>query len=92
MNVVYLFFNRPDKTRSSFARIREVKPERLYLVADGPRLTYQRTFRDVLKRANWSSILIGRAKCFETLQTRIWGAAAAFPLGLRTPLRILIGR
>lgn len=35
--VVLCAFNRPDVTAKVFARIREVRPQRLLLVADGPR-------------------------------------------------------
>lgn len=35
--VLLLVFNRPDKTRAVFELIREVKPARLFVAADGPR-------------------------------------------------------
>lgn len=35
--VLLIIFNRPDTTRLVFDRIREVKPERLFIAADGPR-------------------------------------------------------
>lgn len=35
--VLFIVFNRPDTTRKVFDRIREVKPSRLYIAADGPR-------------------------------------------------------
>lgn len=35
--VIYIFFNRPGLTRVSFSIIREQRPQRLYLVSDGPR-------------------------------------------------------
>ncbi len=35
--VVLLVFNRPDPTARVFARIREARPARLFVVADGPR-------------------------------------------------------
>ncbi|MDD5200105.1 MAG: hypothetical protein PHC88_09915 [Terrimicrobiaceae bacterium] len=35
--VIYIFFNRPNVTRRTFAAIRRVRPSRLYLIADGPR-------------------------------------------------------
>ena len=35
--VAFFVFNRPDFTVQSFARIREARPSRLYVVADGPR-------------------------------------------------------
>lgn len=37
--VIFIFFNRPDVTRRSFAAIRARRPSRLYLIADGPRPT-----------------------------------------------------
>lgn len=35
--ILFLVFNRPDTTRTVFNRIREVRPERLYVAADAPR-------------------------------------------------------
>jgi hypothetical protein len=35
--VLMLVFNRPDKTRLAFERIRRARPERLFIAADGPR-------------------------------------------------------
>lgn len=35
--VMMIVFNRPDHTRKVFEKIREVKPKRLYIGADGPR-------------------------------------------------------
>lgn len=35
--VLFLVFNRPDTTRRVFAAIREVRPKRLFIAADGPR-------------------------------------------------------
>ena len=35
--LLFLVFNRPDTTRLVFEKIREVKPSRLYVAADGPR-------------------------------------------------------
>lgn len=35
--VLFLVFNRPDKTRAIFETIRAARPERLYVAADGPR-------------------------------------------------------
>lgn len=37
MNVVLMMFNRPAETRRVFERIREARPEALFVVADGPR-------------------------------------------------------
>ena len=35
--VLFLIFNRPEETRRVFDRIKEVKPSKLYIAADGPR-------------------------------------------------------
>lgn len=35
--ILFIIFNRPDVTRTVFDRIREVKPRRLFVAADGPR-------------------------------------------------------
>ena len=35
--VLFILFNRPDTTRRVFEAIRQVKPSRLYIAADGPR-------------------------------------------------------
>ena len=37
--VLFLIFNRPDTTKQVFEAIREAKPRRLYVMADGPRLS-----------------------------------------------------
>ena len=36
-SILLLVFNRPDTTEKVFSRVREVKPEKLYIAADGPR-------------------------------------------------------
>ncbi len=36
--VALIIFNRPDTTRRVFERIREAKPEKLYIIADAPRV------------------------------------------------------
>ena len=35
--VVFIIFNRPSLTRLSLGRIREARPSKLYILADGPR-------------------------------------------------------
>jgi hypothetical protein len=35
--VVFIIFNRPDTTKKVFERIREAKPTKLFVIADGPR-------------------------------------------------------
>lgn len=37
--IIYVFFNRPDVTRRTFSVLRQIRPSRLYLIADGPRAT-----------------------------------------------------
>lgn len=35
--ILFLVFNRPDTTRKVFEKIRQIKPQKLYIAADGPR-------------------------------------------------------
>ena len=35
--VIYILFNRPEVTRQTFGALRQLRPARLYLIADGPR-------------------------------------------------------
>src|SRR5215475_5932578 len=57
--IVYNIFNRPSETLRVFDRIREARPEKLLIIADGPRSSRpgeaalcQET-RDVLGRVDW---------------------------------------
>lgn len=36
--ILFLVFNRPEETRMVFSEIRRIRPKRLYLAADGPRM------------------------------------------------------
>ncbi|MER2998309.1 nucleotide-diphospho-sugar transferase [Pontibacter populi] len=36
--ILFIVFNRPQKTQQVFEKIREIKPTKLYVAADGPRL------------------------------------------------------
>jgi hypothetical protein len=38
--ILFIIFNRPETTRQVFSRIRDAKPTRLYIAADGPRSTH----------------------------------------------------
>jgi hypothetical protein len=44
--VAFFLFNRPEHTLRVFARIREARPERLFLIADGPRHEAERALCD----------------------------------------------
>jgi hypothetical protein len=44
--VLLILFNRPDTTAQVFARIRDARPPRLYLAADGPRLSRPQDTQD----------------------------------------------
>lgn len=57
--VLLLIFNRPDKTKRAFERIRKARPAQLYVAADGPREEHAgeaarcRAARDVVTQVNW---------------------------------------
>lgn len=57
--ILFLVFNRPDKTRAAFEIIRAVQPKYLYVAADGPRpdklgeLENCQQVRDIATNINW---------------------------------------
>ncbi len=57
--IIFLIFNRPSETFRVFERIREARPEKLLIVADGPRsnrlgeAALCRRTREVLNRVDW---------------------------------------
>ena len=58
--VVLIIFNRPDLTRQVLEKIEDAKPERLFIISDGPRqakvgedLLVQKT-RDIVKNVSWN--------------------------------------
>jgi hypothetical protein len=59
MNVLYLIFNRPQLQIDSFAKIRNAKPSRLFIAADGPRVDVSHDFercaqaRKIVEGIDW---------------------------------------
>lgn len=57
--VLFMIFNRPELTRASFAAIRQARPPRLYVAADGPRPDHApdaelcREVREIATAVNW---------------------------------------
>jgi hypothetical protein len=57
--VLFLVFNRPNKTKQVFDRIRSVKPKFFYISADGPRVNKQgesdlcKEVRDIIGKIDW---------------------------------------
>lgn len=57
--VLFLIFNRPDETERALHRIREARPQRLYVAADGPRLDRPEEpgkceqVREIATRVDW---------------------------------------
>ena len=47
--VLFLLFNRPDTTTHVFEKIRQIKPQRLYVASDGPRESYDGEIEKVIK-------------------------------------------
>jgi hypothetical protein len=58
--VLFLIFNRPDVTRRVFEAIRQVRPKKLFIVADGPKMDRQSeaekcaAARAVVEKVDWS--------------------------------------
>ena len=57
--VLFLVFNRPDTTKKVFEAIKAVKPPRLYIAADGPRinrlgeLEKVKSVREIVSKIDW---------------------------------------
>lgn len=55
--VAFLIFNRPELTQTVFAAIRQAKPQKLLVVADGPRFPEEiekcRKTREIINRIDW---------------------------------------
>ena len=57
--VLFLVFNRPEKTKQIFDRIRSVKPKYFYIAADGPRANKEgesdlcNEVRDIIGKIDW---------------------------------------
>ena len=57
--VLFMVFNRPDTTELVFDKIRQAKPPRLYIAADGPRGEHEdeeekvAKVREIATRINW---------------------------------------
>ena len=47
--VLFLLFNRPDTTTHVFEKIRQIKPQRLYVASDGPREGYDGEIEKITK-------------------------------------------
>lgn len=57
--ILFLIFNRPDLTETVFEKIREIKPAKLYVAADGPRETHEGEeekclqTRKIIEKVDW---------------------------------------
>lgn len=57
--VVFIIFNRPDTTKRVFEKIREAKPKKLYIIADGPRKSVPKDYelcqltRSMVENIDW---------------------------------------
>jgi hypothetical protein len=62
MNVAFLIFNRPDLTRRVFAEIARAKPDKLLIVADGPRNEKERAIcleaRAIAEGVDWDCTVL----------------------------------
>lgn len=57
--IAYIIFNRPTHTRRTFAAVRAQRPEKLFIIADGPRpghstdVTRCSEVREIVKQIDW---------------------------------------
>jgi len=76
--VLFLLFNRPDTTSKVFEKIRQIKPQRLYVASDGPRESYDGEIGHTTSYSkNDKEILLKRTSfnkknCFFTKVTEEW--------------------
>jgi len=82
LNVAFIIFNRPDTTRIVFQAIRNARPDRLFIVADGPRPNKEgeaercaAARRIVDNGVDWPCEVHTR-----TTRNRIWAAASVPPV------------
>ena len=58
--VVFLIFNRPDTTFRVFEEIREAKPQKLLIIADGARFPEEQEkcnqARSIVEKVDWKKI------------------------------------
>ncbi|ELS05650.1 hypothetical protein Xen7305DRAFT_00054000 [Xenococcus sp. PCC 7305] len=56
--VAFIIFNRPDLTKLVFSKIREAKPKKLLVIADGPRFLEEKELckktRSVIEQVDWN--------------------------------------
>ena len=45
--ILFLVFNRIHTTKKVFAQIQKIKPPKLYIASDGPRLNYPNEAQDI---------------------------------------------
>jgi len=57
--VIFIIFNRPDTTRIVFEAIKQIKPKKVYVIADGPRsnnpddITLCAKTREIVEKIDW---------------------------------------
>jgi|GEM_PF-6744661 len=59
--VALIIFNRPKQTRQVFEALRQIKPDRLYVIADGPRNKDEQVLcneaRTIIDTIDWKCVL-----------------------------------
>lgn len=79
--VAFFIFNRPDLTQQVFQSIAQAKPEKLFVVADGPRTEEEEEIccqtREIIKQINWDCQL------FTNFSDRNLGCKERVASGLR---------
>ncbi|MFZ5437828.1 MAG: glycosyltransferase family 2 protein [Patescibacteria group bacterium] len=48
--IVFIFYNRPDYVDQAFVSLREIKPKKIYLVADGPKNNQEKKLTDETRK------------------------------------------
>ena len=84
--LLFLIFNRPDLTRESFRVVQTLKPEKLYIAADGPRsnidgeLELVKEVRNIVEEVDWVCEV---KRCYQDNNKGCKRAASSKPERLR---------
>jgi hypothetical protein len=80
--IAFFIFNRPEITRLTFERIREVQPKMLFIVADGPRQEIESDCRDCTKTRELVSKIDWDCKVFRDYSDTNLGCKIRMSSGL----------
>ena len=73
-SVTFIIFNRPVHTKKTFEIIRKIKPPKLFIIADGPRLNFPEDKKKCLDARNVISDIDWPCEIFKNYEASIHSA------------------